>query len=75
MSSKPRLTVSSVRGPSIFQKELAGLPLKERMKEMRKPDVKERILAVDNSLWGKPFAAVIWNPGNLYHVFRTWCGV
>ena len=53
-------------GHPIFQKELAGLPLNERMNEMRKPEVKERILAVDNSLWGKPFAAVIWNPGNLY---------
>ena len=63
--------------PSYFQKELAGLPLQERMKEMRKPDVKKRILAVDNSLWGKPFAAVIWNPGNLYLQKRlqnvVWC--
>lgn len=53
-------------GHPIFQKELAGLPLKQRMKKMRKPEMKRRILEIDNQLWGKPFAAVIWNPENLY---------
>lgn len=53
-------------GHPIFERELANLPLEERMKEMRKPNMKKRILEVPNSLWGKPFAAVsTLNPLNI----------
>src|SRR4029079_5911521 len=40
-------------------RELAALPLEDRLARMRDPEVRARILAEHNGEWGPPLAAVL----------------